>query len=214
METISAISPVSDRRHVCQAFTIQSERKNVSKLLDILCNDITNSDASLHFTNSDTSLRFTTFSQRGSDLASFAKLLDLQTACTNHHRIVAIKGIRPDHMFQFDVELRKTHPEILQVFRTPTTNYLNCGGEPIGRYNLLCKTKDFVTLANTLNTTLAETYRTFLQRMEISTFDTHHAEDVCVVSRFPLARSPGSQTSITTSGPKRVSPLAYMHVQQ
>ncbi|KAG7347697.1 hypothetical protein IV203_016402 [Nitzschia inconspicua] len=41
------------------------------------------------------------------------------------HRIVAIHGIRPDTMFEFDVILRQEFSQILQVYRTPITAYLD-----------------------------------------------------------------------------------------
>ncbi|KAG7357425.1 hypothetical protein IV203_002113 [Nitzschia inconspicua] len=136
--------------------------------------------------------------QRRSHPAIFAKAVHRQAEYEAKHRIVAIHGIRPDTMFEFDVVLRQKFPQILQVYRTPTTAYLNCGGEPLGRYNLLCKTTAFTDLARALHIKLAEAYHTFVQQISTPQLDTTHAEEVRVVSRFPTPSTPGSQATLTT----------------
>ncbi|KAG7363501.1 hypothetical protein IV203_026862 [Nitzschia inconspicua] len=87
-------------------------------------------------------------------------------------------------MFRFDVVLRQESPQILQVYRTPNTAYLNCGGEPLGCYNLLCKTAAFADLARALHIKLAETYHTFVQQIATPQLETTHAEEVRVACSF------------------------------
>jgi len=189
METITAVSPGTAIRYKCQAFVIQTEKQNAPKLRKFLY---------AAFANQDESLIFISFEQRRLDSLTFVKAVHRQAECEAQHRIIAIKGIHPDTMFQFDVDLQKAHPKILKVFRTPTTNYLNCGGEPLGRYNLLCKSTEFVSLARTLHTTLAEMYTASIGKTNFTIPEPLHAEPVCVISRFPTGSNPGSDTSLSS----------------
>ncbi|KAG7348972.1 hypothetical protein IV203_011569 [Nitzschia inconspicua] len=56
----------------------------------------------------------------------------------------------------------------------------------------------FADLARALHIKLAETYHTFVQQNATPRLDTTHAEEVCVVSRFPTPSTPGSQATLTT----------------
>ncbi|KAG7371967.1 hypothetical protein IV203_018109 [Nitzschia inconspicua] len=189
METITTYQPGTDLRFKCQAFVIQVEQQHSLKLREIL---------NKAFSSKNENLLFVLFEQRRSHPAIFAKAVHRQAEYEAKHRIVAIHGIRPDTMFEFDVVLRQSFPQILQVYRTPTTAYLNCGGEPLGRYNLLCKTTAFTDLARALHIKLAETYHTFVQQIATPQLDTTHEEEVRVVSRFPTPSTPGSQATLTT----------------
>ncbi|KAG7337634.1 hypothetical protein IV203_030987 [Nitzschia inconspicua] len=155
METVSAYLPETDNRVKCQAFTIQVEKVNAQKLNKIL---------QQAFTPATKQLLFVPFEGRRSQPADFAQAILSQAALEGKHRIVAIHGIHPDTMFEFEGVLQQAFPQVMKVYSTPTTSYLNTGGEPLGRYNLLCLTTDFPALCVALNSTLADTYRNFIQQ--------------------------------------------------
>ncbi|KAG7367974.1 endonuclease/exonuclease/phosphatase family protein [Nitzschia inconspicua] len=198
METVSAFHPATEHRIRCQAFTIQVEKMNAQKLHKIL---------EKAFTPATKQLLFVPFEGRRNQPDDFAKAVLSQAALEGKHRIVAIHGIHPDTMFEFEGILQQTFPQVMKVYRTPTTSYLNNGGEPLGRYNLMCLTTDFPTLCVALNSTLADTYLNFTQQTGSPPPDTPHAEKVRVISQYPQLSSSGSKASQTT----RDSFLASQH---
>ncbi|KAG7344319.1 hypothetical protein IV203_022327 [Nitzschia inconspicua] len=154
METISAYKPESDKRVKCQAFTIQDEKVNAQKLQKILHQA---------FTPATTQLLFVPFEDHCSHLDKFSRAVLRQAALEGKHRIVAIHGIHPDTIFEFEGVLQQAFPQVMKVYSTPTTSYLNNSGEPLARYNLLCRTTDFPNLCVALNSSLADTYSKFIQ---------------------------------------------------
>jgi hypothetical protein len=134
---------------------------------------------------------------------TFAKAAFLHAKFVNEHRVVAIKGIDPDHFFDFEEVLRTEFPLITQVFTTASTYTRNIGGYYDGRYNLLCATDDFVQLAKELHEDLSPLYIKHATEV-YSTKLSDDMEPVSVVSNFPGkigvhgGASVGSNSSLTT----------------
>jgi hypothetical protein len=126
---------------------------------------------------------------RHHDPMTFAKAVHKQALYQESHRIVAIKGI-PD-MWSFEVHLRHEFPAIKAVLDTPSTNTANANGLPINRYNLLCSTDDFVSLARDLHHRMTSVLETNVDLSKISP----ETEPAAVISRFPGRTSTNSVDS-------------------
>jgi hypothetical protein len=61
--------------------------------------------------------------------------------------MIAVEGLHPDQHFDFELTLQQQFPQIIAVLPMSKTHRSNITGSPVGRYNLLCLTKDFVSLA-------------------------------------------------------------------
>jgi hypothetical protein len=109
--------------------------------------------------------------------------------------VVVVKGLDPAYMFEFEVRMRETFPEIEEIFTTPTTSATNPAGRPIGRYNLLCTKENFASLARRLYKELDSFYRYYLSQhgLEATVLD----ETVGVVSRFPVKYRYGEASEIS-----------------
>jgi hypothetical protein len=88
-------------------------------------------------------------------------------------------------MFEFEWRMLEKYPEIKDIFITPTTSTKNPAGRPIGRYNLLCTTENFVSLASRLYKELDSFCHEYLG----------HA--VGVVSKFPGKYQDGQSSDIS-----------------
>lgn len=192
METITASPLNSQLRYRCQAFAIQVQDVDVKQMHHLLYRALENKNSS--------NLTFMPYSHRYEQADSFAKAVHMQAVLENGHRVVAIQGITADQMYTFERVLRKAFPLIKEVHKTQRTNRLNDSKQPIGRYNLLCNTNDFVTLARDLNERLLLVHEKFLMDTEIT--PSPDAEPTTVCSRFPSADRnsvwSGSQSSLTT----------------
>jgi hypothetical protein len=100
--------------------------------------------------------------QRYQSPKSFENAIRRQNEIESSKRIIAVKGLNPAHMFHFSEILRANFSKNEDIFATPNTFDLNPGGQPLGRYNLLCTKDDFIELATSLSISLASTYQTFL----------------------------------------------------
>jgi hypothetical protein len=114
----------------------------------------------------------------------FAKAAFLHAKFVNHYRVVAIKGIDPDHFFDFEEVLRTKFPLITQVFTMTSTHTRNVSGYYIRRYNLLCTTEDFVQLATKLQEGLSRLYIKHATEVHPTQFS-DGMKPVGVVSNFP-----------------------------
>jgi hypothetical protein len=128
-------------------------------------------------------LAFIFFRQRNSHFDIFAKAIAQQNEREQNKRIVAVKGLHPDRMFQFETRLQELYPEIEAVYSTPSTFTPNPAKRPLGRYNLLCSKANFLPLAQKLSTDLAPLYMKFLAQEDDSFREGD--EPVEMVSRLP-----------------------------
>lgn len=190
LENVQALSP-SGRKYTCQAFGIQVQRQDAVNMKDIL--------AKAFPINDKATSGFIFYGDRRSHPTIFSKAVHRQAEITDQYRVVAIKGIDPEFMFDFEGPLCQEFPSILKVLRTPSTYRLGDDGLTTGRYNLLCKKDEFVTLARSLSQGLIQCYHALLDKagVEIS-----HEVSVTVVSKFPSGddKSLGSlsESSLTT----------------
>ena len=160
----------------CQAFGLQVERQHAVRMKHIL-------NQNFPF-NSDATEGFVFYSDRRTYPVKFAKTVHRQAELTEQYRVVAIAGLSPDHMFQFEVTIREHWPEVIKVLRTPSTNTESpTSGVPLGRYNLLCKAKHFVPLAQSLSRSLHVTYLEHLHQQELPM--PPESNPIRIVSRFP-----------------------------
>jgi hypothetical protein len=112
----------------------------------------------------------------------FAKAVHRQAEITQQHRIVAITGVVPNYMFEFEGILCHKFPSILKVLCTPSTYRTGDHGVPTGLYNLLCQRNDFVSLARSLSQQLLQYYHTVLKSDDA---EPDQAAHVAVVSKLP-----------------------------
>jgi hypothetical protein len=157
----------------CQAFDIQTRRNDLQKLADLLkiaCPP-------------DADLAVMFYPTRYSNPSDFAGAVYLQSEFQRQHRIVAITGISTEHMFPFEnTLLQEFGPHLLQIFPTRATELLNPTGQPIGRWNLLCKNVHFTDLAREVYDKLPTLFAEYLQSIDQTLPE--GAEPVAVKSRF------------------------------
>jgi hypothetical protein len=147
--------------------------------------------------------KFIFFKTKHESPETFAKAAFIHAKFVNDHRIVAIKGIDPDYLFDFEEVLRTEFSLIEQVFTTASTHTRNIHGHYIGRYNLLCRAEHFVELAKALHDELSLLYIKHAIKVHAMEL-TDGMEPVDVVSNFPGkigvhgGASVGSGNSLTT----------------
>jgi hypothetical protein len=107
----------------------------------------------------------------------------MQRCHEESYRVVAVEGIHPEEWFVFETKLRKHIPEIESVLETSKSTALNHYGQPIGRYNILCKKSNFSKVAKKLHQELTGLYQQRLQN-ENKELQEHH-QPIRVTSRLP-----------------------------
>jgi hypothetical protein len=126
-------------RKACTAFEIQvpvNQREAMEKLLDKVFLDSTAND-----------LNFIYYKQRHFQLEVFFRAIQMQRHHEESYRVVAVEGIHPDQFFGFKKMLCKHIAKIESVLETSKSTALNHHGQPIGRYNILCKKSNFSIVA-------------------------------------------------------------------
>jgi hypothetical protein len=96
---------------------------------------------------------------------------------------VAVEGIHPDAFFVFEKKLCKHIAEIESVLPTSKSKAHNNYGQPIGRYNILCKKSIFSIMAKKLHQEFIGLYHQHLQDKNVE-LQEHH-QPVRVTSRIP-----------------------------
>ena len=162
----------------CQAFELQVERTNVQKMLRLIYQT---------FSPDAGPFSFMFYRQRHQNPMVFIQAIQRQIQFQKEHRVIAVKGISEAQMFYFEECLRKEFPKILNVYTTKSTAKANAAGRPIGRYNLLCKTQDFIVLAQDLRNRLQDVFLKNAQHRGIEL--AHDAEPTEVISRLPTKTS-------------------------
>jgi hypothetical protein len=162
------------RRVACQAYGVTVQRKDAVKLSKLIHRA---------FAHPTPDFMFILYRQRNSHPEVFAKATLRQSECEANMRVVAVKGLNPEHMPTFEKFLRNRFPAIEAVYSTPTTTSANPSGKPIGRYNLLCLVHQFVSLAQQLGEELSSLYNDHVAQHGVTPADTD--EPVAVVSRYP-----------------------------
>lgn len=187
MDSISAT--YKGRKIACQAYSLTVQRQHSAALQKVILAAANK--------NTNPELLFIFHRQRYQHPEAFAKAVLQQNAREDSKRIVVVKGLDPDHMFEFDLRLKETYPDIEDIFITPTTSGKNPAGRPIGRYNLLCDKEKFVSLARRLYNELDSFYNEYLihKGLESTAVD----ETVGVVSKFPGKHQDGLASDISES---------------
>jgi hypothetical protein len=171
-------------REACTAFKLQvpvDQRRAIEKLLNKVFLDSTTND-----------LNFMYYEQRHVHLKVFYRAVQMQRCHEESYRVVAVEGIHPDEWFVFETKLRKHIPEIESVLETSKSTALNNHGQPIGRYNILCKKSNFSKVAKKLHQGLTGLYQQHLQN-EKKELQEHH-QPIRVTSR--LTRSDDSSGTL------------------
>jgi hypothetical protein len=164
-----------DVRDACTAFELQvpvDQRRAMEELLDKVFLDSTVND-----------LKFVYYKERHVHLDVFYKAIQMQRHQEESYRIVAVEGIHPDEFFVFEKTLCKHFPEIESVLPTSKSSAHNNHGQPIGRYNILCKKSNFSTLAKKLHQDFTSLYHQHLQDENVELQEYH--QPVRVTSRYP-----------------------------
>jgi hypothetical protein len=99
------------------------------------------------------------------------------------YRVVAVEGIHPDAFFVFENTLCQHIAEIESVLPTSKSKEHNNYGQPIGRYNILCKKSNFSIVTKKLHREFIGLYHQHLQDEKVE-LQEHH-QPVRVTSRFP-----------------------------
>jgi hypothetical protein len=94
-----------------------------------------------------------------------------------------VEGIHPEEWFVFETTLREHIPEIESVLETSKSTALNHYGQPIGRYNILCKKSNFSKVARKLHQELSGLYHQHLQDEKKELQENHQL--IRVTSRLP-----------------------------
>ena len=160
----------------CQAFDIQVEPKNAKSMLNLL-----EKAFSVHNTSLG-EVDFMPYRCRHVSYRAFGGAITLQRELEDSYRVVAIAGIHPDHFFDFEVRLRQTFPEVIQVLETTSTSLANEAMQPYGKYNLLCSKAAFPTLVTKVEDNLASLYAEYLQSRDLEPVD--GAQPVEMISRI------------------------------
>jgi hypothetical protein len=162
-------------REACTAFELQvpvDQRRAMEDLLDKVFLDSTAND-----------LQFIRYVQRHTQLGVFFRAIQMQRRYEESYRVVAVEGIHPEEHFKFELKLRQHIPEIESVLITSKSTAHNNHGQPIGRYNILCKKSNFSIVAKKLHQEFTGLYRQHLQDEETE-LQEHH-QPVRVASRLP-----------------------------
>jgi hypothetical protein len=139
-------------------------------------------------------LNFMYYKERHVHLDVFYKAIQMQHHHEESYHVVAVEGIHPDEFFMFEKTLCKHFPEIEKVLPTSKSNAHNNHGQPIGRYNILCKKSNFSNVAKKLHHEFTGLYHQHLQDENVE-LQEHH-QPVRVTSRLP--RSDNSSGTIQT----------------
>jgi hypothetical protein len=142
-------------RDTCTAFELQvpvGQCRVMEEILDKVFLDSTAKDLNVVY-----------YKQRHVHLEVFYKAIQMQRRHEESYRIVAVEGIHSDEFFVFKKTLCKQFPEIESVLPTSKSRAHNNHGQPIGRYNILCKKSNFSTLAKKLHQDFTSTYNQHLQ---------------------------------------------------
>jgi hypothetical protein len=116
---------------------------------------------------------FVYYKQRHVHLPVFYKAIQKQRLHEQSYRVVAVEGIHPDQIFEFEIMLRQQFPEIESILPTSKSTAHNNHGLPIGRYNILCKTSNFSTLAKKLHQEFTCLYLQHLQDNDVELQENH-----------------------------------------
>jgi hypothetical protein len=173
-------------REACTAFELQvpvDQRSAMKQILDKVFLDSTAND-----------LNFMYYKERHVHLDVFYKAIQMQHHHEESYHVVAVEGIHPDEFFMFEKTLCKHFPEIEKVLETSKSTALNHYGQPIGRYNILCKKSNFSKVAKKLHQDLTGLYQQQLQE-EKKVLQEHH-QPIRVTSRLP--RSDDSSGTIAS----------------
>jgi hypothetical protein len=119
-------------------------------------------------------LIFIYYKERHVHLEVFCRAIQMQRCHEESYRVVAVEGIHPDAFLVFEKTLCKHTAEIESVFPTSKFTALNHYGQPIGRYNILCKKSNFSIVAKKL-------HQEFIGNVELQ----EHHQPVRVTSRLP-----------------------------
>jgi hypothetical protein len=140
-------------------------------------------------------LNFVYYKQCHVHLDVFYKAIQKQHLHEESYHVVALEGIRPYQIFEFEVTLRQQFPEIETILPTLKSTAHNNHGLPIGRYNILRKKSNFFTLAKKLHQEFTSLYLKHLQDNDVKLQANHQA--VRVTSRLPRSNdSSGTIPSI------------------
>jgi hypothetical protein len=142
-------------REACTAFKLQvpvDQRRAMEELLDKVFLDSTAND-----------LKFIYYKERHVHLDVFYRAIQMQRCHEESYRVVAVEGIHPEEWFVFETKLRKHVPEIESVISTSKSDAHNIRGQPIGRYNILCKKSNFSIMAKKLHQEFTGLYHQHLQ---------------------------------------------------
>jgi hypothetical protein len=179
LTTVRARTKHPDRdelvREACTAFELQvpvDQRGAMKKLLDRVFLDSTAND-----------LNFMFYKERHVHLKVFYRAVQTQRCHKESYRVVAVEGIHPEEWFVFETTLREHIPEIESVLDTSKSTALNNHGQPIGRYNILCKKSNFSIVAKKLHQELSGLYHQHLQDEKKELQD--HYQPIRVTSRLP-----------------------------
>jgi hypothetical protein len=162
-------------REASTAFELQipvDQRSTMKELLDKVFLDSTEND-----------LGFIYYKQRHVQPEVFFRAIQMQRIHEESYRVVAVEGIHPDQFFRFEKTLCKNIAEIESVLPTSRSHVHNNYGQPIGRYNILCKKSNFSIVAKKLHQEFIGLYHQHLQD-EIVELKEHH-QPVRVTSRLP-----------------------------
>jgi hypothetical protein len=169
----------------CDAFDIQARRMEAPKLADLLriaC-------------PADAPLAVMFYPERYTNPTNFAGAVYIQAEHQRNHRIVAITGITRDKMFVFENKLlQEFQPKLLKILPTNLTDQPNPAGQPIGRWNLLCRREDFTDLAREMYDKLPTLYMDYIETLEETVPE--GAEPITVRSRFFGKPTPDGDTTI------------------
>jgi hypothetical protein len=136
------------------------------------------------FMNSNANdLHFIYYKQRHVHLPVFFKAVQKQRLHEQSYRVIAVEGIHPNEVFEFEETLRQQFPEIENILPTLKSTAHNHHGLPIRRYNILCKKSNFSTLAKKLHQEFTSLYHQHLQDNGVELQENHQM--VRVTSRLP-----------------------------
>jgi hypothetical protein len=128
-------------------------------------------------------LNFIYYKQRHVHLEVFFRAIQMQRGHEESYRVVAVEGIHPDAFFAFEKTLCKHIAEIESVLPTSKSKAHNNYGQPIGRYNILCKKSNLSIVAKKLHQEFIGLYHQHLQDEKVE-LQEHH-QPVRVTSRLP-----------------------------
>jgi hypothetical protein len=128
-------------------------------------------------------LHFIYYKQRHVQLPVFFKAVQKQRLHEQSYHVIAVEGIHPEEVFQFEATLGQQFPEIKSILPTLKSTAHNHHDLPIGRYNILCKKSNFSTLAKKLHQEFTSLYYQHLQDDYVELQENH--QPVRVTSKLP-----------------------------